>query len=350
MKKLLEEFILSDSKEPFDYLDDEREYYNRKYLKVNFNHRFDILYSQRLYKNKMNNESFSFAGFYDKIDKVIYNCDYDLREVLKDRSIINFDDINNIKRKIYKEMNEFIKEYTINNQDELRQLYHNDFYNNDKYFFRRREENVENNFIKTDDKVIEIPYFAETRYDANYEYDSVLFGNSNTIYSDYLDNSEKTIKEKAEIMLSQEETKKKLGFIVNSNEFDNNYLSRILENKDNEFACLYKNKELYNAIKDVEAQNLNITINYYGDELTFKFSKYSFESALERNDKQESGYNKAYESVEKFLKEHKDQSVSGRTDFDFFNITKISYGKNILYEQKEEKELKNDAYEIEMEY
>lgn len=209
MKDELEKFILSDSKEPFDYIDGEREYFNKKYLKINYNHRFDTLYSQRLYKNKMNNDSFSFAGFYDKIDKVIYNADYDLRDVLKDRDI-KFDEICNLKRKIYKDMNEYIKNYTINNQDELRQLCHNNFYDNEKNFFRRIEEDVERHFITTDDIVIEIPYFAETRYDANYEYDKVLLENSNSIYTDYLDNPEQTIKEKSKVMLSDELTKKEL--------------------------------------------------------------------------------------------------------------------------------------------
>lgn len=347
MKDELEKFILSDSKEPFDYIDGEREYFNKKYLKINYNHRFDTLYSQRLYKNKMNNDSFSFAGFYDKIDKVIYNADYDLRDVLKDRDI-KFDEICNLKRKIYKDMNEYIKNYTINNQDELRQLCHNNFYDNEKNFFRRIEEDVERHFITTDDIVIEIPYFAETRYDANYEYDKVLLEDSNSIYTDYLDNPEQTIKEKSKVMLSDELTKKRIGFMLNHNEFENNYLSKILENKDNEYASLYKNKELYKAIKDVEAQMINITINYNGDELTFKFSKYTFQGALERNDKSECSYNKSYESVEKFLEGHKEQGY--KKEFDFLNITKITYGKNTLYEKQEDKELENDEHEMEMEY
>lgn len=347
MKDELEKFILSDSKEPFDYIDGEREYFNKKYLKINYNHRFDTLYSQRLYKNKMNNDSFSFAGFYDKIDKVIYNADYDLRDVLKDRDI-KFDEICNLKRKIYKDMNEYIKNYTINNQDELRQLCHNNFYDNEKNFFRRIEEDVERHFITTDDIVIEIPYFAETRYDANYEYDKVLLEDSNSIYTDYLDNPEQTIKEKSKVMLSDELTKKRIGFMLNHNEFENNYLSKILENKDNEYASLYKNKELYKAIKDVEAQMINITINYNGDELTFKFSKYTFQGALERNDKSECSYNKSYESVEKFLEKHKEQGY--KKEFDFLNITKITYGKNTLYEKQEDKELENDEQEMEMEY
>lgn len=347
MKDELEKFILSDSKEPFDYIDGEREYFNKKYLKINYNHRFDTLYSQRLYKNKMNNDSFSFAGFYDKIDKVIYNADYDLRDVLKDRDI-KFDEICNLKRKIYKDMNEYIKNYTINNQDELRQLCHNNFYDNEKNFFRRIEEDVERHFITTDDVVIEIPYFAETRYDANYEYDKVLLEDSNSIYTDYLDNPEQTIKEKSKVMLSDELTKKRIGFMLNHNEFENNYLSKILENKDNEYASLYKNKELYKAIKDVEAQMINITINYNGDELTFKFSKYTFQGALERNDKSECSYNKSYESVEKFLEGHKEQGY--KKEFDFLNITKITYGKNTLYEKQEDKELENDEHEMEMEY
>lgn len=347
MKEELEKFILSDSKEPFDYIDDEREYFNKKYLKINYNHRFDILYSQRLYKNKMNNDSFSFAGFYDKIDKVIYNADYDLRDVLKDKDI-KFDEICNLKRKIYKDMNEYIKNYTINNQDELRQLYHNNFYDNEKPFFRRIEEDVERHFITTEDTVIEIPYFAETRYDANYEYDKVLLEDSNSIYTDYLDNPEQTIKEKSKVMLNEETTKKRIGFMLNHNEFENNYLSKIFENKNNEYASLYKNKELYKAIKDVETQMINITINYNGDELTFKFSKYTFQCALERNYKSECSYNKSYESVEKFLEEHKEQGY--KKEFDFLNITKITYGKNTLYEKQEDKELENDEHEMEMEY
>ena len=93
---------------------------------------------------------------------------------------------------------------------------------------------------------------------------------------------------------------------------------------------------------------INITINYNGDELTFKFSKYTFQCALERNYKSECSYNKSYESVEKFLEEHKEQGY--KKEFDFLNITKITYGKNTLYEKQEDKELENDEHEMEMEY
>ena len=52
--------------------------------------------------------------------------------------------------------------------------------------------------------------------------------------------------------------------------------------------------------------------------------------------------------MEKFLKENKqDENSFNKTDFDFENITKISYGKKILYEANIDKNIEKEIDEIE---
>lgn len=349
IKDKLEKFLLSNDNMTFDYIDEEREYFNYKFLKLPFNHRFDMLYQQRLYLNKMDNGSFSFAGYYDKIDKTIYNPSYELGDYLKDKSIKK-DYFDYLKMKIIKGINGYIKNYIINNQDKLKKEYHDDFYEDDKYRIDNAKKFVEQFFITNDLNNIELPNFIEIRYNEYVNYENILLFDSKLIYTEYLDNPIETIKQKTELILEQEDAQKNLGYMLNKNEFENNYLEKIITNETNEFDSLHINKKLYSSIKDIDAQNINITINYDGDEITFKFYKDSFQSYLANNDKCQSGYNKAYEPVKEFLKEHKDPNNWYKDSFDFVNISKITYGKNVLYGREIEtsKELENEI-EMEME-
>lgn len=87
------------------------------------------------------------------------------------------------------------------------------------------------------------------------------------------------------------------------------------------------------ALEKKDGVNVIITITYGKDSLDFKFSRARLLSSLKQADTSDIGdYGKAYEKVEKFLREHKqDQSNWHRDDFDFQNISKITYSGKQLY-------------------
>ena len=73
---------------------------------------------------------------------------------------------------------------------------------------------------------------------------------------------------------------------------------------------------------------------------------------LTNDSKGSSGYGKAYEEVSKFIKENSQEETSRWTEeFNFSNITSITYGKNELYHydlsSSKDKEVEEDL-EIEM--
>ena len=93
------------------------------------------------------------------------------------------------------------------------------------------------------------------------------------------------------------------------------------------------NKKILSSIKDIEAVNLNITINYSGNILTFKYPKSTLVNDLERCEKTSDMWGKAYDVVKDFLEQHKESNNNWKDkSFDFENISSITYGKNVLYE------------------
>mgnify|MGYP006910828474 CR=1 FL=1 len=70
---LLENYLSDNDITIFNYVDKLHEYNNFQILKETLDDRFYSLYTKKISKSKMNDNSYNFAGFLDVIDKKIYN-------------------------------------------------------------------------------------------------------------------------------------------------------------------------------------------------------------------------------------------------------------------------------------
>lgn len=349
-KKKLEQFILNNDMERFLYIDEEYTSNCYHYYKEKYNNRFYLLYERRYYNNRMDKSSYDFAGYYDCIDKILYNSSYNLNKALENEKIsIFFSGLGVIEKKIDDAIQESLIKYALKNQNEFKSKYREEFLKQDKYYFERLDKDVEMEFIESNEleKITDCNYYIWEGYTTTKDYMDT------SIYTRYLDNPEAEIKKltKEIITNNKEKIEKDMAFNLLQNEYKNHYLSLIKDNVGKLYDDVYINRKLLSAIKEVDAQNLNITIQYGNDKLTFKFPKVSLECDLKRGDTDSSGYNKAYEEVKEFLKKHKSETDWHRYDFDFKNITSISYGRQILFEKNNElenvKNIEDDLEEME---
>lgn len=347
--KNLKQFLLNNDIDKFVYIDNEytsRCYY---YYKERYNDRFILIYEKSYKDGRMEESSYEFAGYYDYKDKVLYNASYDLDRVLKENKSISFGSIGELGKKIDNDVTQSLIDYALEHQSELKEKYKEEFYNQDKYYFERFEEKVKRLFIESE-KIEELPkcdFYTWEGYTTTKDYKDT------SIYTKYLDNPELEIKKLAKEIISNDKEKieKDMAFNLLKNEYKIHYLYLINENKDNNFCDIYTNRDLLFSIKSVDAQNLNITIQYDDDKFTFKYPKSSLEYDLRKCGTYSSGYNKAYEPVKMFLNQHKDENDYRKNDFDFRNIVSISYGRQILFEKEveleNEKNIEDDFDEME---
>lgn len=347
--KELEQFLLNNDIDKFIYLDNEytsRCYY---YYKERYNDRFVLIYERAYEDGRMEKSSYEFAGYYDFKDKVLYNASYDLDRVLSENKSMSFSSIGELEKKIDNAVTKSLIEYAIKHQDELKEKHREEFLNQDKYTFERLEKEVQEQFIESEnlDQLTICDYYTWEGYTTTKDYKDT------SIYTKYLDNPEVETKKivKEVILKDTEKIEKDMAFNLLKNEYKNHYLSLINENAEHIFDDIHINRDLLASIKDIDAQNLNITIQYDNDKLTFKYPKSSLKCELRRCNTCASGYKKAYDPVKEFLNQHKDETDYRKNDFDFRNIISISYGKQILFEKnidlEKEKSIDDDFEDIE---
>ncbi len=349
-KKKLEQFLLNNDNERFLYIDSEWTSNCYHYYKEKYNERFYLVYERYYRDNRLDRSSYEFAGYYDCIDKVLYNPSYNLSKALENEKMsISFSGLGVIENKIAVEIKQLLVEYALKHQKEFKEKYQEEFLNQDEYIFKDFNKKVETEFIISQDleQIVDCDYSPYESYTITKDYKDT------TIYTKYLDNPKAEVNKltKEIISTNKEKIEKDMAFNLLENEYKNHYLSLIKNNVGNLYSDVYINRELLSSIKDVEAQNLNITIQYGDDKLTFKYPKMTLECDLKNGDINSGGYNKAYEEVKEFLKKHKDEKEWYRSDFDFKNIISISYGRQILFEKnidtEKEKCIEDDLEEME---
>lgn len=329
-KTKFKEFLISPEITSFTYIDTEYSSKSNHYYKEKFNHRFYLLYEKDYESNSMNDNDYKFAGYFDCIDRIIYNPSYDIRtNILENSDVCNYSYFSVLSEQIKQGVSDNLREYSAWNKDNLKNISKEKFTNQTDYMFDSYKKSVEKEFISSE----LLEQISLPDYNASYKYEHKFTFSNNLIYTEYLDQPKDTINKICDKVLEIEEVQEDLGEMILKNEFQNNYLKEILENKDNTFSHLYINKAILNSIKDIDAVNFNITISYDNEKLTFKFPKNRLVNELEDASVDADDYCKSYEIVEEFLKKHKHSKDNYHSDsFDFSNITSISYGKNVLYE------------------
>ncbi len=338
---LLENYLSDNDITIFKYVDKLHEYNNFQILKETLDDRFYSLYTKKISKSKMNDNSYNFAGFLDIIDKKIYNPSYEIEKILENSLIYQLSELSKLKELIENEVSKKLYDYALSHISELKKICNEEFLKQDEYHFNYYQKEARKFFVSDENSqmnqlnpkmFLKYSYFADTY---------------SIPYSEYLSDSNKMIKELANNLIKNDKTKKNLGWEILEVEYKNRYLNSIYKNPQ-KYNCLFVNREILKSIKDIDAENINITISYNNKELTFKTPKKRFEMGLRDAYTSDSYYGRSYEVVEKFLEENKKVKENRyKHDFDFDHISKITYGRKTLYEANIDKNVEKEIDEIE---
>lgn len=341
MKTKFKDFLEDNNSNDFIF---QTVYNNLKIHKEKYNDRFIVIYSKAESKG-LKQEEYSVSGYYDIIDKVLYNSSYDIRDLIPTDNSIKVDSFDNVVTKMCQEIDDYIADYILSNSEKYRKLGQEKYDNLDHWRRDGAIQEVERVFIEDANPSLKMASAGsgyKIRYQDNFYNKSIIV--------DYLNNPKGLIKKYATEFIDKD--KEDLGMDLLIYEHQLEYLDKIIKNKNHEFDYIYINKKLIESIKDVDAKNLNITINYNGNEITFKYEFNRLLSELKGASYKGYDYNSNYEKVREFLKENniKDDRGYQEDSFSFKNITSITYGKKILYEKQilnQEKEIENDDFDLE---
>ena len=343
-KMALDDFLINEYINHYLYINEQYSYESKYFYKEQYNDRFYLLYSKRYDPNRMDDREYNFEGYYDCIDKVLYNCKYDVDRILRESKIVKISFFGELSNKMENDIEKIMNDYCIENKDVLRKESKDEFDNQSEYYFDGYKDNVNRRFVASEiENYVDLPSFS-----ARNKYEDEFKTRDKLIYNDYLNDSVDVILKITKWMQNDEKIRKEMGMAILKNDYQNDYLKEILENKDNKYDGLYLNRKILSSIKDIEAVNLNITINYYGNTLTFKYPKNTLVNDLERCEKNSDMYAKSYDIVKDFLEKYKESSGNWRNhSFDFEKISSITYGKNVLYEVEINNEKTNEEMEME---
>lgn len=322
----------------------ETRYDSLKIHKEKYDDRFIILYSKKDSKG-LKQADYIVSGYYDTIDKTLYNTGYEIRELIPDNNELSLKSFEKIFEELTEEIDNYISDYVLLNAEEYRDLGKEKYNTLDNWRLAECKSDVEKSIICNDNPVIKMASLGSAyklRYDSEY-YNKNLFAK-------YLSNPKQLVEEYATKFIS--ESKEELG--VNLLIYDDKlrYLETIKKNENDEYAYVYTNKKLIEYLKDLDAKNINITINYNDKEITFKYELSNLLSSLKNAFYKGYDYGASYQKVRDFFSENdiKDERGYIEGSFTFQNITSITYGKKIIYVNdmsKQEKEIENDDFDLE---
>lgn len=288
--------------------------------KVSYNDKIDIIYSLRSYVGELFDlkSSFTYSGIYDKENNRLFDLDYNIRH---DILCWDYDDERLIdSSKLYKmisdDVNDKISELVNDNKDEIFDL-----------------KDAELGTEITDNDVIHD--FINGYTSSTFEDDYVKYSTSkpNDIL-DYLTNKKAFIEDEARWFIIVHHSKILKGLAVS--EEKRKVLKRIEEDENHIY---HKIKAIRDAVKDKNYVTINLTINKDGIEQTFKYNAESLVSSY--NSELSSNYIEKVSDRDKY-----DENFGRWNDFEYKDITKITYGKNTIYEDTNFKNIEledNDA-------
>ena len=329
----------------------EGNYNHQKIHKEQFDDRFVVIYTKTNYSYLSQND-YAVAGYLDTKDRVLYDCTYYLNELLpKEKNLIEKSSFGVLGEKLWNEIQDYIEKYSFANEEKLKDIAIEKYNHLEDYRIDSYKRDVREQFVEEMNPIIKL----KKSY-SSYEFTNIPEYKGHYIDVEYLNNPQKTVEKYAnkiiETIDDYRNNKEELGLELLIFRDKIEYLDIIKENKNNEFKDLYIKRNIYNSIKDIDAKTVNITIQYGDKSLTFKYEYSALKRDLTNDSKGSSGYGKAYEEVSKFIKENSQEETSRWTEeFNFSNITSITYGKNELYHydlsSSKDKEVEEDL-EIEM--
>ena len=202
---LLENYLSDNDITIFNYVDKLHEYNNFQILKETLDDRFYSLYTKKISKSKMNDNSYNFAGFLDIIDKKIYNPSYEIEKILENSLIYQLSELSKLKELIENEVSKKLYDYALSHISELKKICNEEFLKQDEYHFNYYQKEARKFFVSDENSqmnqlnpkmFLKYSYFADTY---------------SIPYSEYLSDSNKMIKEIANNLIKNDKTKKNLG-------------------------------------------------------------------------------------------------------------------------------------------
>lgn len=304
------EFLRSSSSSKiFNYDDNSKLMVN----KVRYNDKLDILYSLNSYSGNLFDlhSPFKYSGIYDKENNKLFDVEYGIRY-----NILNwkYDDSNYISdgdlyNMINVDVNDKIKEIIDNGKEDIFNINEVEI----------SEEITDNDVIKE----FMNGSSSNTLEDLYCKYSTEKSQN----ILDYLTDKETFLEEEARDFIIDNMTGILKGLAIT--EEKRKQLKSIENNVDHPY---HKIKNIIDSIKNNNCVTVNLTINKDGVEQIFKYNA----DALVNN------YNSSYLStynIEKLADRNLFEETFGRwNDLHYEDIIKITYGKNIIYEDTNFKE------------
>lgn len=281
--------------------------------KISYNDKVDIIYSLRSYRGELFNldSSFEYSGIYDKENNKLFDLEYNIRyDILNweydDERLINSSRLYKI---ISDDVNDRIRELVNDSKDEI---------------FNLKDAELGDEI--TDNDVIHdfIDGYTHLNLKDNYvEYST----NKPKDILDYLTNKKDFIEEEARDFILDHQSEILKGLTISREK--RKALKRI---EDDENHLYHKIKAIRDTIKDKNYVTISLTIDKDGIEQTFK---YNAATLISNYNSKLSCYN-----IEKVSDRDKFEENFGRwSDFEYKDITKITYGKNTIYEDTNFKNL-----------
>ena len=297
-------------------------------VKEIYDDRFDVIYIKHFNKNGLKQNDYNVGGYYDKKERCIYDCDFWVKNLLTVKSEIRISSLYNLKNKIIDELSDYIKNYCFQHEKELNKIGIKELNSKDEWKISQYKKDVDRLFIAGDtDKLQVDTYFIRYSFE-----DTISYQYNGDLFIDYLNNPNEFISMCADKII--EKDKEKVGYEVSVYILKRDYLKKLEKNYHHEYDKVHISKNLYNALNllQYEPKQVNITIQYNRNELSFKYDYISLKSRVMEGDNKCWGFGKNYEVVSDFIKANsRSEDNRYNTDFEISHIKSITYSRTELY-------------------
>ena len=286
-------------------------YFCDVFMRVAKNKEFDYLYSQRDYRGQsiQRSENFRYAGIYCKADGLVYDARYSLYDFDDQREARN---LVNLKYALETEVRKAVEGFIANNRNSLIVSELNEQEASQLEFFRayRVENAARRAFIEDEDS--SFPFccdfnLIEWTENSLLDYISDPVAYVQLEAATYLNENQGSI---LRTFLENDALRKEYRIIVENPQHQAHYVKRIIK-----------------ATTGTEAKTFRVTIRKDGKEFTFKAEADQFRCDSEYN---YASWNIVAADRREFDRRFEPQF--GRRDYYPEEITRIEYGRTVLYE------------------
>ena len=325
MRNNLEKFLLDKNRNNEMFEDS----YSTKYdvYKEKYDDRFEIIYYRRK-RDGLKQDSYEVGGYFDSKEQCIYDANFNIRNMFLYDNKMEMKSFSDIGSQIQNEVSEKIKDYMEKNKEKLKKYGESKFSYLNDYEVKRFKDDVNTIYISQKNPELKLNFVV-----SNYSFRELKVWRNSDVELEYLNNKEKIITDLFKECI--EFNKEKIGFEALVYDYKVKYLNELTKSKNPKYNQIKLNRCIYQSINKVYAKNVNINIEYNGNNLNFKYDFDDLKRALSRGETGTSGYGVAYSRISEFIKNNSPGKDNYRNEFEFSHIHHITYGKEEIYNQKD---------------